>query len=288
MKRKTNVLILGASGMLGNTVMRYLSSIDSLSVSATVRSLDALKLLPKASECEIIDGIDADEQSDLFNVINTTKPDCIINCIGVVKQLTKVVDPSQMISINSLLPHRLASLASEFNCRLITISTDCVFSGSKGEYVENDFPDANDLYGRSKLLGEIDYGNSITLRVSMIGHELSSSRGLIDWFLSQEEAIHGYTGAIFSGLPTIEIARVISKFVLPNPDLKGLYHLSGESISKYELLNIVSEVYKKNIEIIPFDEMAINRSLNSDMFQDKTGYSPKPWSALIEEMHRYG
>ena len=134
--------------------------------------------------------------------------------------------------------------------RLIHFSTDCVFSGKKGSYLENDVPDAMDLYGRTKLLGEVDYPHAITLRTSLIGHELNGTRSLVNWFLAQEGSVRGYTKAIFSGLPAVEIARVIEKYVLPHPELHGVYHLSADPISKHDLLSIVKDVYSKQVEIL--------------------------------------
>jgi dTDP-4-dehydrorhamnose reductase len=192
-----------------------------------------------------------------------------------------------VIPINSILPHRLANLCELAEARLIHISTDCVFSGEKGGYVEKDFSDAKDLYGRSKYLGEVDYPNSITLRTSIIGHELNSSKSLINWFLSQEGSVKGYKNAIFSGLPTNEMAKVIRDYVIPNPSLKGLYQVSADPISKFDLLQLVSDVYGKIIQIIPDDLVKIDRSLNSEKFCKATGFKPKPWPQLIKEMYEF-
>lgn len=173
--------------------------------------------------------------------------------------------------------------------RLIHFSTDCVFSGKQGQYKEDDFADAYDLYGRTKYLGEVDYENAITLRTSIIGHELESKRSLVDWFLNQSSEVKGFRKAIFSGLPTIEIARIVREYVIPNPKLRGLYHLSVDPISKYDLLRMVGTIYGKDIAIIPDDELIIDRSLNSDRFRSATGFKPKPWLELVEAMHNeYG
>ena len=172
--------------------------------------------------------------------------------------------------------------------RLIHISTDCVFSGSKGHYRESDTPDATDLYGRSKLLGEIDYGDALTLRTSIIGPELYSNSSLLDWFLSQTGSIQGFTKAVFSGLPTVEIARVIAEYVIPRPKLAGLYHVSSEPIDKCALLNLIAKIYKKPIHIVPDDKLVIDRSLNSDRFYEETGYHAPQWDELITRMYRFG
>ncbi len=186
-----------------------------------------------------------------------------------------------------MLPHQLARLCDLSGSRLIHISTDCVFSGAKGNYKESDFPDANDLYGRSKLLGEVNYHHSVTLRTSIIGHALGSQHGLIDWFLSQQAHVKGYTQAIFSGLPTNELARVVRDFVIPNPSLKGTYHVAAAAISKYELLDLVNVEYEKNLQIEADGELKIDRSLDASLFRAATGYLAPSWPDLIAQMHRF-
>ena len=174
------------------------------------------------------------------------------------------------------------------NCKLIHISTDCVFSGKKGFYKENDNPDPIDLYGRSKLLGETVTNNALTLRTSYIGEELITNRGLLNWFLSQNDVVTGFSNAIYSGLPTIEIARVINEYVLPNQELSGLFHLSSEPINKFNLLNLINTIYKKKILIKQDFSNEINRSLDSTKFRQETGYQPIEWEKAIEIMYESG
>jgi dTDP-4-dehydrorhamnose reductase len=207
--------------------------------------------------------------------------------VGLVKQHIYAEDPLLALPINSLLPHYLARLSKVSGARLIHISTDCVYSGSRGMYLETDQSDAHDLYGRSKFLGEVHCSNAITLRTSIIGHELNGSKSLVNWFLSQKNCIQGYTKAIFSGLPTVEIARVIHHYILPNSGLNGLYHLSAEPISKFELLSLIKDQYEKEIEIISNEAVVIDRSLDSTKFRVATGFKPKPWVNLIQEMHEF-
>jgi dTDP-4-dehydrorhamnose reductase len=280
------ILVLGASGMLGSTVIRYLLEND-YDAHGTVRGSSSIDLFPARIKKFIHGDVVAEDFEGILRLIKKIKPSIVINCIGIIKQLGDSFDPLIAIPINSLLPHKLARLCDLEGVRLIHISTDCVFSGRKGGYLEIDFPDANDLYGRSKYLGEVDCHNCITLRTSIIGHELNTSNSLLDWFLSQNTSVFGYTKAIFSGLTTLEIAKVISNHVMPHKELSGLYHLSVNSINKYELLKLIAEVYKKDIEIIPSDETVIDRSLNSNKFCNVTGYIPKPWPQLIEEMHSF-
>lgn len=214
-------------------------------------------------------------------------PDIVINCIGVVKQVPDSDTPLVAIPINALLPHRMARLCELSGARFVHISTDCVFSGSKGMYTEYDIADATDFYGRTKYLGEVDYPNAITLRTSIIGHELNGSRSLIDWFLSERNSVNGYKRAIFSGLPTVEVARVIRDHVIPNPELHGVYHLSVDPINKFDLLTLVSKIYGKIIDIKPDNKFTVDRSLDSTRFREATTFTPKPWADLICEMHEF-
>ena len=212
----------------------------------------------------------------------------MINCVGEIKK-NFMLDANNAIKTNSLLPHRLAYFSDLFGFRFIHISTDCVFSGKKGNYCETDFADANDSYGISKFLGEIIYRpNCLTLRTSIIGHELITSHGLLNWFLLQEDSVPGYTHAIFSGLPTIELSDVIEKYIIFNPALCGLYHISSDPIDKYSLLRLISAKYQKDIKILPYSEVRINRSLNSHKFRTLTGYNAPDWKVLIEKMYQFG
>lgn len=282
------ILILGATGMLGNSMFRFLSTDKNLDIYATSRSSSARSYSSKDLADKIIPNVDVENQDLLVEVLNKVKPNVVINCIGLVKQLADANDPLKALPINSLLPHRLARLCELINARFINISTDCVFSGKKGNYKESDFPDCYDLYGRSKFLGEVDYPHAITLRTSIIGHELSGNRSLINWFLSSEKAVKGFEKAIYSGFPTIELARIIKDFVLTNKELHGLYHVASKPINKLELLKLVAEVYNKKIDIIPSDELVIDRSLDATRFNEITGYNPPEWRGLVKRMCEFG
>jgi dTDP-4-dehydrorhamnose reductase len=281
------VMILGVTGMLGNAMFRVLSENADLAVYGTARNNSARQHFSNNLSERIIVGIDVDNNDSLVRAFAAVKPDVVVNCVGLVKQLADANDPLQAVPINTLLPHRLAALCLAVGARLVHISTDCVFSGAKGNYLEADFPDAYDLYGRSKLLGEVDYPHCITLRTSIIGHELSGNRSLVNWFLSQQGAIKGFTRAIFSGLPTVELAVVVRDVVLPRKGLHGLYHVSAKPISKFELLKMLAQTYGKSIEIKPSDELVIDRSLNSERFKEATGYEPPDWPTLIRSMYAF-
>jgi dTDP-4-dehydrorhamnose reductase len=201
-----------------------------------------------------------------------------------VKQLGKAKDPLIALSLNSLLPHRLARAAALSGARLVHISTDCVFRGTIGNYTETMVADADDLYGRSKLLGEVDYPNAITLRTSFIGRELGTRNGVVEWFLGTHGPVKGFTRAIFSGLTTNELVRVILRHVLARPDLSGVWHVGASPISKYDLLLLLRDVYERDTKIEPNSELMLDRSLDSSRFRAETGYTPPAWPMLVQSM----
>jgi dTDP-4-dehydrorhamnose reductase len=288
LENHTRILILGATGMLGSTLLRLFGSYSDIEVFGTVRSLSAREHFPLELHSKLVSGIDVENNEHLLRLVAKLRPNVVVNCIGIVKQLSESEMPLSAIPINSLLPHQLAEICSLFGSRLIHISTDCVFSGTKGFYSETDFADADDLYGRSKYLGEVDYHNAVTLRTSIIGHELSGSRSLVCWLLAQQGKVYGYRRAVFSGLPTVELGNVILKYVLPNPMLRGLYHVSSEPINKFDLLKLVAKQYGKDLEIIPKDDFVIDRSLDSSRFMHATGYNPNKWPQLVQLMRDFG
>jgi dTDP-4-dehydrorhamnose reductase len=281
------ILILGASGMLGNAVYRFFSACEKYITYGTSRSPSLAQALPEGLRQNLIQDLNAEDESSLRQLLSRIQPDVVVNCVGLVKQLAEANDAIAAIKINALLPHQLARYCKHVNARLIHVSTDCVFSGQRGSYTEHDMPDAQDLYGRSKLLGEVDYDNAITLRTSIIGHEINSQHGLVDWFLSQKGQVKGYRKAIFSGLPTVELARVIRDFVVPNPALHGTYHVSASPINKYELLQLVARAYKLSVSVTPDDQVTVDRSLDSSHFKTATGYQPAPWPQLIDLMRSH-
>lgn len=282
--KKIKVLVLGATGMLGNAVLRLFAQSAEYEVVGSARSTSALRLLPANLSGRVICGVDVENMDSLISLFTKTRPDVVINCIGLVKQLADANDPLAAIPINALLPHRLARLCGMANARLIHMSTDCIFSGTKGLYIEADASDAKDLYGRSKYLGEVDYPNAITLRTSIIGHELSGAHSLVGWFLAQQGSARGFRRAIFSGLPTVELARVIRDYVMPHPELHGVYHVSAEPINKFDLLTLIAKAYGKTIDITPDDKLVLDRSLDSSRFRVATGYQPQPWPELVRRM----
>ncbi|WP_137821637.1 SDR family oxidoreductase [Pseudomonas sp. D(2018)] len=279
------ILVLGITGMLGGAVYRTFSHDPTYEVWGTMRSAGALQYFAEQSRARLLTGVDVLDQDGLVSVLERTRPDVVINCIGLIKQLADAKDPLSALPINAMLPHRLAKLCGLAGARLIHVSTDCVFSGRKGMYTEADLSDAEDLYGKSKFIGELhEVPHAITLRTSIIGHELGTNFSLIDWFLSQTGPVKGYRKAIFSGLPTVELARVMKDYVIPTPELHGLYHVSVEPIDKLSLLRLVAEVYGHKIQITPDEQVCIDRSLDSSRFRQATGYLPPAWPELVKMM----
>lgn len=281
------ILILGSTGLLGNTILRYFSRKLNFKCYALIRkNTDKIKF--KNIHNVKFYKINYDKLNDIKAILNKVKPHVIVNCIGLVKQLINNYKISEIIKVNSLMPHYLSELTRGKNkIRFIHFSTDCVFLGNKGNYTEQDLPDANDIYGKSKILGELNYPNTVTIRTSIIGHELQTNYSLLNWFLDQKKFVKGYKNAIFSGLTTLEIAKILDKYIIPNKKLTGIIHLSGKSISKYDLLKIVSYVYKKEIKIIEDKKVKINRSLNSNYFKKKSGYKSSNWTKLIQELYEF-
>lgn len=280
------VLILGVTGMLGSAVLRVLNQDSRYEVWGTLRNAGAMRHFTEQDRARVLCGVDVLDQDALVAVLARIRPDIVINCVGLIKQLADAKDPLSALPINAMLPHRLAKLCGLVGARLIHVSTDCVFSGRKGMYAEADLSDAEDLYGKSKFIGELrEVPQAITLRTSIIGHELGTHFSLIDWFLSQSGPVKGYARAIFSGLPTVELARVIKDYVLPNPELHGIYHVSAEPIDKFSLLKLVAEVYGHKIQITSDEQLCIDRSLDSSRLRLATGYIAPAWPELIKMMY---
>lgn len=288
--KNIKLLILGVTGMLGHVMFRYFIDKKKYDVAGTIRSNDHTIFNDSCNLERIFSNVDAEDFCQIEDVFFKFKPNFVINCIGLIKQLPLSENISKAIYLNSLFPHLLSDLCKKNNSKLIHFSTDCVFSGSKGMYLENDILDGTDLYSRTKILGEVMNSNSITLRSSLVGHEYTNKHkyGLLEWFLSQQDVISGYKNVIFSGITTVEMARVVHDFVIPNNKLSGIFHISSKPISKFELLNLIAQFYEKKIEIKAEEAKQINLSLDSSRFRDLTGYTSPEWSELIHFMRLYG
>ena len=279
-------LILGATGMLGHKLTQVFS--QQFEVFATSRSsTEALAGHPVISQKGLLGNVLVENFDSVVRAIAIAKPQCVVNCIGVIKQHHSASDPLTSIPVNSLFPHRLAQVCQAAGIRLIHISTDCVFTGRKGNYLESDVADAEDLYGRTKLLGEVSGDGCLTVRTSIIGRELESSYGLVEWFLTQEgKAIRGYKKAIFSGFTTNALAEIIAQIIIKHSDLHGVWHVAAEPIDKFALLSLVKEIYHLDIQIEPDEIFACDRHLNCDRFKQATGFVPPSWPDMINQMYQ--
>jgi dTDP-4-dehydrorhamnose reductase len=236
-------------------------------------------------EGRVCSGVDVQDVSRVESIIREISPDVVLNCVGIIKQLKEANDPISSITVNALLPHRLSEICKENGARLILFSTDCVFSGKRGGYTESDIPDADDLYGRTKYLGEVhDQLHTVTIRSSIIGRELGTAHSLVDWFISNKgKAVHGYRKAIYSGFTTVEMARIVG-LILDRPDLNGLLHVASEPITKYHLLCLIRDKFDLQIEIKAYDQYNCDRSLIGDRFNKATKYSAPNWDMMIQEL----
>lgn len=282
-----NVLVLGSNGMIGNAIFSILRNDTNIRVFGSLRDLKIKHNFFFDIDKSCFIAVDPFNLKALVKNIKYIQPDLIINCIGITKHVFKKYSKEAIKYINSEFPYQLKILAETYKCRILHISTDCVFSGDTGDYKENDIPDAIDLYGMTKKKGEIlNSSNVLTLRTSTIGHENNTNYGLLEWFLSQTKC-SGYPKAIFSGLTNVEFAKIIRDFIIWNKKLSGLYHVGGLKINKYDLLVKINEEYKNKVILKKNYDMIINRSLNSDKFRLKTNYIPKEWNVLISEMNKF-
>lgn len=270
--------------MLGHKLVQVLAK--NLEVWTTVRdAFSETERFGIFDAARTVEGVDVSDDAGVSKVIENVKPDVVINAIGVIKQVPASKDVIQNLTLNSIFPQRLGLLSGRFGFRLITISTDCVFDGKKGNYTEDDPPNARDLYGLSKLLGEVANGNSLTIRTSIIGRELASGHSIVEWFLANRgKKVNGYVNAVYSGFPTLCMAQIIAGLITEHTSLKGLYHISSEPVSKFELLQLLNKYYRAGVEIEPFEDYVIDRSLDSAKFRAATGFRPDGWESMVEQM----
>ena len=279
------ILVVGASGMLGHEAVRVLA--PDFEVWGACRRPDALPDLGVPPE-RLLGGLDAMRPDSAYELIERVKPDLVINAVGIVKHLEEAEQAIPSITVNSLWPHVLADACARHGARMVHVSTDCVFSGSRGMYAETDVPDAFDLYGRSKLLGEVaDRENAVTLRTSIVGWQLDGANGLFAWFAAHRaEPLKGFTKAIFSGLTTRALTELIRDVVLPDESLSGLWHVSAEPIDKYTLLTSLARTMGWDVAIAPSEDLVIDRSLDSTRFRERTGWVPPSWDEMLAGLAR--
>jgi dTDP-4-dehydrorhamnose reductase len=279
-----NILVIGGTGMLGHKLVQGLQ--HEHDVWTTIRgSFDRVERFGIFNRRRVIENVNVQDLVDVERVIELARPEVVVNAAGVIKQLPTSKDVITTLLINSILPHRLDQLSEKYGFRLICISTDCVFDGKRGNYHEFEVADAQDLYGQSKHHGEVSSERCLTLRTSIIGRELETDHGLFEWFYGNRgKAVRGFRNAVFSGFPTIVFAAIIDDLILNFRDLTGLYHVSSDPTNKFELLTLINEAFNTRVDIEPFDEFRIDRSLNSDKFKKATGFRPTSWKEMIMAM----
>lgn len=278
------VLILGGTGMLGHKLAQTYRSRYDVYTTLRGRYTDYAQFGIFDAD-RTLEGVDAFYFDSIIRAVAQAQPDVIINCIGVIKQLASARDPLISLTLNALLPHKLANLCQAGGIRLIHISTDCVFNGKDGMYTEDSPSNAEDLYGRTKFLGEVGGPNSLTLRTSIIGRELNTASGLIEWFLSNRGGqVRGFRKAIYTGFTTLALSTIIADLIDHHPDLSGVYQVSSQPINKYDLLLLVREACRLDIHIEPDDSVEIDRSLDSTHFRQATGFTPPSWPQMIEAL----
>jgi len=277
------ILVMGGDGMLGHQLLCHLR--HKHDVKVTLRQNFAFyggfEIFTTENSYPDVDARTIDK---LFAVMAEFQPDVVVNAIGIIKQRNTAKESIPSIEINSLFPHRLALICETGNAKLIHLSTDCVFSGKKGNYREGDTADAEDIYGKTKLLGEVTGENCMTLRTSMIGPELHRKKSLLEWFLAQKGTIKGFIRAIFSGFTTFELSRIIERLIVEYPTFHGLYHVSADPISKYELLSMIKQKMHLSVHIEPDTDFTCDRSLDSSRFKQDFQYSPPSWADMVDEL----
>jgi len=280
---RPRVFVVGASGMLGHQALRVLGL--DFEVWGACRRPEDLPDLGVGRD-KLLGGLDATDPASAYELVDRVRPDVVLNAVGIVKQRAEAEAAIPSITVNSLWPHMLADACGRVGARMVHVSTDCVFSGNRGGYVESDAPDAFDLYGRSKLLGEIsDSEHVVTLRTSIIGWQLGEPTGLVGWFAEhRNEPLAGYTRAVFSGLTTRALSEAIRDFVIPDPSLSGLWHISADPVEKYTLLTALGGYLGWEVQITPVDEPVIDRSLDSMRFRTRTGWEPPAWDEMLSEL----
>jgi dTDP-4-dehydrorhamnose reductase len=281
------IVVLGGAGMLGHKLFQVLRERFPGTIATTRENVHepGLSGVTLLSGSDVLSGVDAIDFDALRARLERLAPRVIVNCIGVVKQRDEAKSPILSIALNALLPHRLAEAAGAWGGRVIHFSTDCVFSGRRGNYRDEDPSDADDLYGRSKFLGEVATPNAITLRTSIIGRELTEHRSLLDWFLWQKgKKVRGFRKVIYSGITTNEMASVVSLVIESFPTLSGLFQVVSDPISKYELLLLIREAYGLEIEIEPDDREISDRSMRGEKFHEATGWRSPAWPDMVRAL----
>jgi dTDP-4-dehydrorhamnose reductase len=281
--KKIKILILGITGTLGHKIAQELIKDKRNVIFGTYN--DKNKFFRLNSYLSFVSFHQTLDISAIFNLIRTENFDYVINCSGIIKQ--KIINQDIYFKINTILPKKISKIASIGKFYFIHFSTDCVFNGKIGNYTELDIPDANDLYGKTKILGEPDLKlrNCLTFRTSFIGHEINHNFSLLNWFVfNKRKKIYGFQKCFFSGVTNLEISKIIRKLIKNNKFIEGIFNLSGISINKFQLLNLINRKYQLKKIIIRKNYPIINRTLSNKKFQKFFKYKEKKWPKLLNEL----
>ena len=281
------ILILGGTGMLGHQLWEYFSARFPDTYTTIRQSRNSYETGELFNSSRVIDSVDVSDFLELTGVMKCVKPDLILNCIGVTKRRGEASEAIHAITLNALFPHKLVKWGKNNSAKVINFSTDCVFDGEHGNYTEESPTNAIDLYGKTKALGEIQGKNALTLRSSFIGTELDTGTELLEWFLSQTGTVQGFKNAIYSGFTTLELSRIIENIVVHHPGANGIYNISSDPISKFDLLMLIRDKMRLEVDVIPDETFRCNRSLDSTKFRKEFNYTPPTWKAMIEELSKH-
>ena len=278
----SRILVFGGDGLLGSHLYLALKGRHELCLTLHGSTSDYPTGL--FSEAQVVSSVAAGDQGKVGAVINAFRPDWVVNAIGLTKRKLST-DPLASLEANTVFPHSLARLCDAHSARLLHFSTDCVFSGLKGAYIEAEFPDCRHWYSQCKALGEPEGEHVLVLRTSFIGLELGCKKSLVEWFLAQQGAVAGYRKAIWSGLTAIEVGRLVDRLVERADPLRGLWHVAAPAISKYELLSRLNDrLGERGVSVVPDDHFVCDRSLNGSAFADRVGYCAPAWDAMLDEL----
>jgi len=278
------ILVLGASGMLGHMLVRVLAPHHKV-FGTTSSPFDSTSPLARILERDYwLDLVDVRNWESVESAINTSTPAVVINCVGVIKQKMDASTTMDAIFTNSLVPHKLAHICDSSGIRLFHFSTDCVFEGTPGLKYVSDIPNATDLYGTTKRLGEIAYGQSLTLRTGFVGRQLSGSEGLFEWVRSQKgRAVTGFKNAIYSGLTTMALSGVVRQIIENHPTLVGLHQVASAPINKFDLITQLNNRLNLGLTITADSNFMCDRSLDSTSFISMTGVHIPSWDDMLDE-----
>lgn len=284
-----HVAVIGAAGLLGHVVVEtLLDGVDEVTGTLRRPRADVEWWPPFRDENDrlrLIDGVDATDWPQLSRLLDQIQPDTIVNCAGVTPRRREAADAVEVIGVNSLLPHQLARWGATAGCRLINISTDCVFGHEPGGFTEDDTPTATDLYGRTKALGEVDGGDAITIRTSFVGRELVGHTELLEWFLSNAgRTVEGFGEVWYSGVPVATVADVVLRLATTHRQLSGLYHLAAEPISKLDLLRVANDAFGARVTILPDTTTTSHRTLDGTRLREVLPIDPVDWSHALSQL----